>query len=101
MGTNFGEPNQINPVGFYEDLSVAAVNDKIYTDCGLLDRNDLPRRAVRKARRVLGLPPLSNPLLIPPRSAVMASGARYALEMRDLVALLCPTPGAGRARTWR
>ncbi|MGB2695372.1 MAG: hypothetical protein WBD55_09325 [Dehalococcoidia bacterium] len=63
MGENFGPPTEHNPVGFYEELPVCDLNDRIMKECGI-DR--LERW--------------------PSRATVLAIGTQYAATMRALAA---------------
>ena len=35
MGENFGEPSEMNPVGFYQELPVGDLNGRLMMECGL------------------------------------------------------------------
>jgi hypothetical protein len=92
MGRNFAGPGPHNATGYYEDLDVAAVNDKIYADCGLTPSNSLPARALRRLQRLFGVngrPPSDTYVT---RAAVLKAATRHTREMQDLVAQV-PSPG--------
>lgn len=63
MGQDFGPPSEFNPVGFYEELAVRELNDRIMADCGMTGLERWPRR-----------------------STVLATGQQYGQLMDDLVA---------------
>lgn len=68
MGTDFGPPSEHNPLGFYEELSVRELNERIFADCGL--------QVVRPW---------------PPRDAVLRVAGHY----RDTMAALARTDASG------
>jgi hypothetical protein len=92
MGSHFEGPASWNATGFYEELSVVALNDKIYADCGLRAKGLLQRSAA-KVRQFLRLPPAQDVLPAPSRAAIVAAGAKYAQQMRELAAQVPPGGG--------
>jgi hypothetical protein len=89
MGQHFAGPSPQNATGYYEELSVAALNDKIYADCGLAPSNAPLARALRRARRFLD--PTYKPPLGPTyvsREEVLRAAAKYRRAMEDLVSQL-------------
>lgn len=94
MGRDLSGPAPFNnPLGFYQERSVVALNESIATRCGLYPSQGLALRVIRKWRRITHSTPR------PPRSArtasrtnVLAAAAGYRQAMQELVAEV-PTPG--------
>ena len=45
MGRDFGPPSEFNPLGFYEELPVRELNQRIMADCGMRSIDGWPERA--------------------------------------------------------
>jgi hypothetical protein len=92
MGQEFAGPSPQNARGYYEDLRVAAINDKIFTDCGLRLSDSLPSRLMRKARQFVqpSYRPLGRNSVS--RAEVLVKAASYRREMRELASQV-PSPG--------
>ena len=82
-----------NPLGFYQERTVVALNESIASGCGLYPAQSLALRVISKWKRITNSKPR------PPRRArtasrpdVLAAAARYQQAMQDLASEV-PTPG--------
>ena len=82
-----------NPLGFYQERTVVALNESIASGCGLYPAQSLALRVISKWKRITNSKPR------PPRRArtasradVLAAAARHQQAMQDLASEV-PTPG--------
>ena len=94
MGADLLGPDPFtNPLGFYQERPLAALNESIASRCGLYPSPGLALRVKRKWRRITNATPRPPRQARPPsRSDFLAAAAPYRQAMQDLASEV-PVPG--------